>query len=378
MNRTYTGAESSKAMKAELKAKFPNSKFSVRYSSFSGGDSIDVNWTNGPTRAEVAEISDKYQYGKFNGMDDSYEYTQEVETNEAGQEFKFGGVKYVSNQRTISPSVYEAVREELRNKFAQRDDTDRELNSLLAATSFAGNAPQYTGMISTGVSCGDLAEMYLLDWTETIKGVEYHADIEGKKKALLEKEEHERMLYEEQKKKWEREAEDQKREVERVKELSKQFETVDAKVVTPFIDTAMFATYNSRNTLAMYKEEVDVKQDYSSDRIMVTDVVVVNEVLYDFMIDNLLHGFDCFNGKGGTESEYDSPTEYDGKSFFEIPQGEREKFLEQSYRLVVLVDCLSRDESFVVDPQGYNYARYVGLITNEQQAKYRKLDVEIV
>lgn len=85
-----------KNIRQELKAAFPGQKFSVRGESFSGGDSIHISWTDGPTVDEVDPITKKYQQGKFNGMDDSYSY--------GGGPFTglFGGAKYVSCDRNYT------------------------------------------------------------------------------------------------------------------------------------------------------------------------------------------------------------------------------------------------------------------------------------
>lgn len=81
-------------IKKELTAAFKGIKFSVRYSSFAGGDSVDISWSFGPTVKEVEAISNKYQAGTFNGMTDSYEYAREGKA-----EFT---AKYVQTSRTFS------------------------------------------------------------------------------------------------------------------------------------------------------------------------------------------------------------------------------------------------------------------------------------
>jgi len=90
----------SKNLRRELKDAFPETKFSVRSSSFSGGDDINVNWTDGPTTEEVEKISGKYQQGNFNGMEDIYEYSGSVWPN------VFGGAKYVMTSRSSSNEAY--------------------------------------------------------------------------------------------------------------------------------------------------------------------------------------------------------------------------------------------------------------------------------
>ena len=78
-----------KNIRTELKAKFPDIKFSVRGDSFAGGDSIDISWTDGPDTKDVEKITDKYQEGHFNGMEDIYNYSNDSFNN------LYGGAKYV-------------------------------------------------------------------------------------------------------------------------------------------------------------------------------------------------------------------------------------------------------------------------------------------
>ena len=63
-------ARAAKNMRKELGKAFPAVKFSVKARSFAGGDSIDVYWTLGPTDKEVEDITNKYIYGTFDGMQD--------------------------------------------------------------------------------------------------------------------------------------------------------------------------------------------------------------------------------------------------------------------------------------------------------------------
>lgn len=65
-------AKAAKAIRLELKKEYPSVKFSVRSDSYAGGESISIDWTNGPQTDAVKLIVNKYQYGHFNGMDDSY------------------------------------------------------------------------------------------------------------------------------------------------------------------------------------------------------------------------------------------------------------------------------------------------------------------
>ena len=92
-----------KNIRTELKAAFPGTKFQVTSSRFSGGDSIDVRWSDGPTTAQVDGIIQKYRGGTFDGMDDSYK------DSDAAWPVVFGDAKYVHSQRDYSKAFVERV-----------------------------------------------------------------------------------------------------------------------------------------------------------------------------------------------------------------------------------------------------------------------------
>lgn len=84
-----------KNIRKELKRMFPGAKFSVRGSSFSGGDSIDIEYPkdfDGDVE-KIRELCNRYQEGSFDGMQDLYEYSNKVFNG------LFGGAKYVNCQR---------------------------------------------------------------------------------------------------------------------------------------------------------------------------------------------------------------------------------------------------------------------------------------
>ena len=71
------GKEAAKAIRKELKAKFPNTKFSVR----SDYNSVRIEWTDGYTLDEVDAVVQRYKAGSFNGMIDMYEYDHDNPEN---------------------------------------------------------------------------------------------------------------------------------------------------------------------------------------------------------------------------------------------------------------------------------------------------------
>lgn len=75
--RTMTRhAECAKAIRKELKEKFPHIKFSVRSESFSMGNAVNIYMSREEIKLygrEVHSVVDKYEYGHFDGMIDLYE-----------------------------------------------------------------------------------------------------------------------------------------------------------------------------------------------------------------------------------------------------------------------------------------------------------------
>jgi len=112
-------ALTAKAIKNELKKHFPGIKFSVRSDNFAGGNSVDIEWADGPTVNEVEKFTNKYEYGHFDGMVDMYEYSNS--RNDIPQ------VKYVMTDRQMSDQTRKDIADYLRkNRGDCRDATDND------------------------------------------------------------------------------------------------------------------------------------------------------------------------------------------------------------------------------------------------------------
>lgn len=98
-----------KAMRTELKKEFPNIKFSVTSENFSGGNAVNVHYVDGVSKEKVEAITRKYQYGHFNGMIDSYEYSNTRED--------IPQVKWVSVVREFSKETSLKLMLELSKKY---------------------------------------------------------------------------------------------------------------------------------------------------------------------------------------------------------------------------------------------------------------------
>lgn len=111
-----THSNCAKAIREELKLNFPDYKFSVTSESFSGGNSVHISWNNGATITQVDNIVNKYQYGHFNGMEDIYEHSNNIEN--------LPQVKFVSTNRTVSEDLLSRLEIDFKNFYNNADVND--------------------------------------------------------------------------------------------------------------------------------------------------------------------------------------------------------------------------------------------------------------
>lgn len=99
-------AAAAKLMRQDLKKAYPLTAFTIRSNSYAGGNSVHVEWMNGPVYDDVTKIVGKYQYGDFDGMTDCYDMTNV--RNDIPQ------VKYVQVRREVSEDIKQQIFEQLR------------------------------------------------------------------------------------------------------------------------------------------------------------------------------------------------------------------------------------------------------------------------
>ncbi|MDT0160320.1 LPD29 domain-containing protein [Bacillus sp. AG4(2022)] len=131
-----------------------------------------------------------------------------------------------------------------------------------------------------------------------------------------------------------------------------------------FITSAEFADLNKNCTLDKYKEEV-LKGDYSLEDVRVTKEIHFNnaEALENFS-NMLMNDFDFLTNTGGSFTEdnrINSMTD-----FYNMDEFERKTV---KWFLKGVAIYFEGNLQFVVDAQGYSYARYVGLTDNVQIEK---------
>lgn len=144
-------------IRRELAEKFPGIKFSVRSKSFSMGNSVDVSWELGPTTKEVDAVIGKYEYGRFDAMQD----LQYNDNDPARCAFRAanGEAKYVHGSRSMPEGLFDRLcrdiaahyGEEFTSQFQRRKNDSFDLGSLAhqaySRCSFPAGA-EYVGVAS--------------------------------------------------------------------------------------------------------------------------------------------------------------------------------------------------------------------------------------
>lgn len=101
--RRTESADAGSEIRKVLKIAFPGIKFSV--TKRSGGNSITIDWENGPTIKQVKAYTNDFEMGSFDGMTDSYTYDNRNKN--------IPQVKYIFYNRYMSKKLAEFLRSEI-------------------------------------------------------------------------------------------------------------------------------------------------------------------------------------------------------------------------------------------------------------------------
>lgn len=104
-----TAAQTAQVIRKELKQSFPDIVFSVRSENFTGGNAVNIDYTDGPRIEEVEKIVRKYEYGQFDGMQDLYEYTNVRKD--------IPQVKYIMVYRQMSKETEQKIIDKVSNHY---------------------------------------------------------------------------------------------------------------------------------------------------------------------------------------------------------------------------------------------------------------------
>lgn len=104
-NKQSKHAHVAQLIKKELQHRYPLTEWRVKSSSFSGGDSVDVSYTDGPTSHDVQQILNKYENSSFDAMTDCSNYMKPAYGGE--------GVRFAMEARHYSKEATDASRARL-------------------------------------------------------------------------------------------------------------------------------------------------------------------------------------------------------------------------------------------------------------------------
>ena len=182
------------------------------------------------------------------------------------------------------------------------------------------------------------------------------AEAEELKRAEEERQYQEYLIKMEQEKK---EAEERQKQIKADKEyINDNIEVVDLEEGNQyFVKNAYFANLNKNNTLERYQEEVS-KGDYYLNTLKVErEIHFKDSKSFNLYSNMLLHDFDFIDGTGGSYTDdlrINSMTDYHNMT------EEEKKSVEWFLKGIAVY--YNNELMFVIDAQGYCYARYVGLI----------------
>lgn len=113
MSKYLSCAETAKIVRQALKEAFPGIKFSVRSSTYSGGASMRVRWTDGPNNAQVEAITDGFNGAYFDGMID---YKGSVYHMMNGEQVRFGS-DFIFCERDFSDAAVQRAIDRVYRKY---------------------------------------------------------------------------------------------------------------------------------------------------------------------------------------------------------------------------------------------------------------------
>jgi len=98
----FSCAQTAKLVRAALKEAFPGVKFSVKSSTYAGGASINVSYTDGPSASQVEGIAKAFQGSYFDGMTD---YKGSNYNSIDGQQVSFGADFVFVSRKFTAPTL---------------------------------------------------------------------------------------------------------------------------------------------------------------------------------------------------------------------------------------------------------------------------------
>lgn len=126
-----------------------------------------------------------------------------------------------------------------------------------------------------------------------------------------------------------------------------------------FFVPAKFPSLNKNEFWSDYENQMDATE---TRKVQVVEIITLGAMDFEFFKNGLLDTQTWLDGKGGTNSTFDLGREID--HIWEMTEDEMNNWKKGAYNVCVMVQN-EFGENILVDPQGYKYARYCGMIATK-------------
>ena len=378
--------ERAKEIRKELKIKFPGVKFSVRTKKYSGGSSISVSWTDFPTATAVEEITNKYKsisYDEYTGeilsggntyMDTYNTWSEEMETEIKENLIKKYGIEFY-NEHIEGYDFYRYAREIYQDMYR-----DTLIQNTEVEEAAEGKKVLYSNEEIQIIEKGKTTRVYFngkpsekirnsikslgfrfykndgFYWgiytnKTTLKAIKAALQIETIENTIEDLEtiaKHEQeyinaMLKE---------------------EAQKEIEPIEIK-------EAATSVYLNNIKVARKINNISEVEDWGeNENILIEKYIILNNNDFDYVCNNLLNDYSFVKGLGGSRAEAkegeDVPKEYDINYIY----ANKNKFA--FYEINILITNQDNTKFIVVNPHGFSYCRYTGVLTAAEGRKVLK------
>ena len=361
--------ERAREIRKELKKEFPNTKFSVRSSKYSGGSSINISWTDFPTVKSVEEVTNKYKSVRYD------EYTGEV---------LCGGNTFIFANNSWSEDMEESIKENLISKYGVEFYNEHIVDAWggrqyqVEAFERLYNASLEVEEVKEVSS--DKKELYSNEEVQILEvGKTTRVYFDGKPseetrnnlKALGFR------FYKNDGFYWG--IYTNKTTLEAIKEAIKEAINIqEVKEIKPIEVVEVENTVYLNDVKVGRKENniLDVEEYGSPENILIEKYIILKNDDFDYMCNNLLDDFTFLSNYGGSRAIPKEGTELPEEYDFNYIYNNRDKF--DFYEINILITNESNDKFIVVNPHGYNYCRYTGVLTvSEGKRVLKKLKGEV-
>ena len=368
-------SEKSRELKKELRNKFKGVKFSVR----SGSGSINVSWTDFPTVEAVQEIANKYESVSYD------EYTGEI---------LCGGNTFVFTENSWSDDMKEAIKENIINRFGlsfyneyvknsydgfryekeaynelykkslevAADTEEKEESKAEKKILFSNNDIQVaevgktTRIYFNGKPSEETRNSIKALGFRFFKNDGFYWGIYSNKTTLEAIKEALQVEDVEQVDDLETIIQHEQEYINQVlKEELKEFEPLEVAEAKEEIKINNVTVGRKENNI------YDVEEYGTKEDIIITKYAILENNDFDYMCNNLLSDFNFLEGFGGSRAEAkegaEVPQDYDINYIY----NNKDKF--NFYEINILITNQDNTKFIVVNPHGFSYCRYTGILT---------------